>query len=59
MMHSAVPDSTATIWASSPRPASLAWTVTVLPETVNVGAPTKCGLPAHALAAPIAENASG
>src|SRR5215471_15413091 len=48
LMHEAVPESTATIWASPPRPASFAWTVRVFPETVTVGELTKCGLPADA-----------
>src|SRR5215831_6577820 len=48
LTQEAVPDSTATIWASPPRPASFAWTVSVLPEIVTVGVLTKCGLPAHA-----------
>src|SRR5712692_10245829 len=47
LMHDAVPESSATICVSFPRPASFAWTVRVLPETVKVGVPTKCGLPAH------------
>src|SRR5712692_7736754 len=48
LMHAAVPESTALICASPPRPASFALTVMVLPEVVKVGAPTKCGLPANA-----------
>jgi hypothetical protein len=48
-MHSAVALSTTWIWASSPRPASLAATVKVLPETdADVAAGMKCGLPAQA-----------
>lgn len=57
-MQSAVPESTATICSSSPRPASFAWTVRVLPETVTVGAPTKCGLPAQAAGTASAISAS-
>src|SRR6266568_262771 len=51
LMHAAVPESTATICASPPRPASFALTVMVLPEVVTVGVPTKCGLPANAAVA--------
>ena len=51
LMHDAVPESTATICASSPRPASFALTVMVLPEVVKVGVPTKCALPASAAVA--------
>src|SRR5689334_12577534 len=50
LMHRAVALRTTWIWASSPRPASLPVTVSVLPDAdawrlVSM----KCGLPAHAL----------
>src|SRR5712691_10022406 len=51
LMHSASPVSTTWICASSPSPASLAETVTVDPDVVKVGVPTKWGLPAIAGAA--------
>jgi hypothetical protein len=46
-MHSASPVSTTWICASSPSPASLAETVTVDPDVVNVGCADEVGAAGH------------
>src|SRR6188474_678865 len=46
LTHAASPETVTSIWGTLPRPATLPETVTLLPDTLICGVPTKWALPA-------------